>query len=257
MEDEMNTVALIPAAGSGTRLGRAVSGSKEVASVAGQPVIGHLLHRLELASVGRALVVLRHGKWDIPTALINYDTDVSLAYVVIEETPSQLHSVARGLDFVEEGLVALAYPDILFEPKDAFSQLLDRQAGTGADLVLGLFPCDIPERVDMVALDDEMSPIDVVIKQPDRGLRYSWAIAVWTPRFTRLLIDFVRMVDSGLEEVVFHSFADEPSVGHVIQKAIADDLSVEAVVFEEGSYIDIGTADDLARARRELQGNGT
>lgn len=253
----MRVVALIPAAGRATRLGSVVSGSKEVAPIAGRPAIGHLLHRLELASVGRALVVVRHGKWDIPTSLINYDTDVSIAHVVVDETPSQLHSVARGLDFLEEELVALAYPDILFEPKDAFSRLLDRQASTGADLVLGLFPCDFPERVDMVVLDNEARPIEIVIKEPDRGLRYSWSIAVWAPRFTRLLIDFVHRIDSGLEEVVVQSLADEPSVGHIIQRAIADDFSAEAVVFEEGSYIDIGTPDDLARARSELQGNAS
>lgn len=231
-------IAVIPAAGLGLRLG--AQGSKEIVDVGGEPVAAHLLRRLALAGIDQAIVVLRKGKSDVREALSRYD-DVDLSYVVVEESPSELHSVAAGLSFTDGRLVALGYPDILFEPPDSYSALIQCQEATGADLVLGLFPTDRPERVDMVELDDEQHPIGVVIKQPDRGLRYSWSIALWTPRFSALLTSFI---------AAGPKTETEPSVGDVVRAAIDDDLTIQAVVFEEGSYLDVGTPDDLAKARR-------
>ena len=232
-------VAVIPAAGIGSRLAGSVPGSKEVADVGGEPVIAHVLRRLARSSVAEAVVVLRVGKEDIPAALAAYD-DVDLTYIVVDDSPSELHSVAAGVRSAEGRVVALAYPDILFQPYDAFSSLLERLDATDADMVLGLFPTARPERVDMVALDARGRPTEVVIKQPDRGLRYSWSIAVWTPRFSGFLSDFLAGVDP---------MASEPSVGDVVQAAIDEPLAADAVVFGEGYYLDVGTPDDLQEAR--------
>lgn len=230
-----DVVGVIPAAGSGSRLG--IDGSKEVVEVGGRPIIAHLLDRLASAGIDEAVIVLRAGKEDIPAALAGNDA-VPLAYVTIDESPSELDSVAAGVATVE-GVVALGYPDVLFEPDDAYAALLERLRETGADLVLGIFPTTTPDRVDMVALDDAGRPVEVVIKQPDRGLRYSWSIAVWGPRFGALL------VDTAVEQL-----AEEASVGDVVQAAIGAGLAVEAVRFDDGAYLDVGTPEDLARARR-------
>ena len=244
-------IAVIPAAGQARRLGDSVPGSKEVVDVGGEPVCAHLLRRLALAGIGQAVVVLGDGKWDVPQTLLGYRSlGVDLAYVVVGESPSELHSVAAGLSFTGGRLVALGYPDILFEPRDAFSALLDCQSRTSADLVLGLFPTNRPEQVDMVVLDHQMQPVEVVIKQPDRGLHYSWSIAVWTARFSGYLVDFLTQVDKGQADTTVQQGPEELSVGNVIQAALGDGLAAEAVVFEQGGYLDIGTPDNLAEARR-------
>ncbi len=232
-------VAVIPAAGVGSRLDGAVTDSKEVAHIGGKPLIAHLLDRLARASVTEAVVVLRKGKEDIPAALAEYG-EVDLTYVVIDESPSELHSVIAGVRAAEGRVVALGYPDILFEPTDSYSVLLHRLDDTNADLVIGLFPTDQPERVDMVALDGRGRPTEVVIKQPDRGLRYSWSIAAWSPGFSSYLTEFAAGQRGPLE----------PSVGDVVQATINDGLVVDAVRFEKGSYLDVGTPGDLAEARR-------
>ena len=233
-------VAVIPAAGIGSRLADSVPGSKEVADVGGEPVIAHVLRRLARASLTEVVVVLRVGKEDIPAALAGYD-DVDLTYIVVDDSPSELHSVAAGVRSAEGRVIALAYADILFQPHDAFSSLLERLEAPHADVVLGLFPTARPERVDMVALDARGRPTEVVIKQPDRGLRYSWSIAGWTLRFSGFLSDFLNGVDPR---------ASEPSVGDVVQAAIDEPLAIDAVVFGEGYYLDVGTPDDLQEARK-------
>ena len=236
-------VGLIPAAGYATRLGNAFAGSKEVLEVGGVPVAGHLLDQLESAGVRRAVVVLREDKTDVPSALEGYNS-LEIEYLLVGATPSELHSVAAGLRFLPERTVALGYPDILSEPKSVYRQLIKRMSETGADLVLGLFPSSIAERVDMVAIDHQSRPVEVVIKQPDRGLRYSWAVALWGPAFTENLIELVSEIDSEDQE--------EPSVGQAVQRAIDTGLSVEAVRFDDGGYVDIGTPASLAEARERF-----
>jgi glucose-1-phosphate thymidylyltransferase len=78
---------------------------------------------------------------------------------------------------------------------------------------------------------------DLVIKQPSRGLRYTWSIACWRPRFTEVLAKAAAAAPHA-----------DLHVGEVIRAAITRHLRVEGVAFDEGSYLDIGTPEDLLRA---------
>lgn len=229
-------VAVIPAAGTGSRLGDTIEGSKEVADLGGRPLILHLIDRLALAGIERSVVVTRPEKTDLLAVL---DTVDGVDLRTLEASPSELHSVAAAVAGIEEPVV-LAYPDVLFEPKDALAAVARRQDRTHADVVLGLFPSDDPESVDMVELDAAGRPVQIVIKQPARGLRSSWAIAGWSPRFSGFLIDFAS--DDRARSV-------EPSVGDVVQAALDAGMPVEAVTFDDGSYLDVGTPERLAEAR--------
>jgi glucose-1-phosphate thymidylyltransferase len=251
-------VGLVPAAGSATRLGP-LPCSKEVLplpaaadAVAGEaaravvrPAMAHLLDGFAQGGVARAFVVVRDDKWDVPRALRQLDCGVDLAYVVVGETPSPVHSLARAVPFVRDQVVALGFPDILFAPHDAYGPLLERLLAGTADVVLGLFPTEQHEKTDMVELaDDELAGDDgavavrdLVIKQPSRGLRYTWSIACWRPRFTEVLAKAA----TAAPHAALH-------VGDVIRTAIARRLRVEGVPFDDGSYLDIGTPEDLVRA---------
>jgi hypothetical protein len=91
------------------------------------------------------------------------------------------------------------------EPPDVYRRLIERQDADGADLVMGLFPTDQDERSDMVELDDDGRVRSLVIKQPPRGLEYSWAAGVWTPAFTSFLRDFVDRTDFDDESREVHT----------------------------------------------------
>ncbi|HEX5635167.1 MAG TPA: hypothetical protein VFX50_18110, partial [Gemmatimonadales bacterium] len=200
-------VGLVPAAGSATRLGP-LPCSKEVLPLpafgdatahdghtAVRPAIAHLLDCFVEGGVTRAFVVVRDDKWDVPRALRASGCGVDLAYVVVGETPSPVHTLARAAPFVRDQVVALGFPDILFAPRHAYGPLLDRLLSGTADVVLGLFPTEQCDKTDMVELADFSEATgggvavvrDLVIKQPPRGLRYTWSIACWRPRFTEVL----------------------------------------------------------------------
>lgn len=243
-------IGLVPAAGRAARLG-ALPCSKEIFPLglgAGgevRPACAHLLDAFLDAGVGRAFVLLRKGKWDVPQLLgrgpgsREGTATLQLAYLALDPTASVPETLDAAYPFVRDARVALGFPDILFEPRDAFRGLLERQEESGADLVLGLFPADRPDKADMVELDDGGRVRRLVIKQPDVGLCYTWSVALWTPRFSRYLHEFVA-----------RHVGKEIHVGDVIQAAVDEGWDVEAVPHPEGTYLDVGTPEDLLRALR-------
>ena len=241
MSDDRAPVGLIPAAGSATRLGTHPH-SKEVLDVGGRPAASHLLERFRRGGIERAVIVVRPDKPDIEATLgTGEEWGVALDYLSTSPTPSVPHTLDVARTAIGERRVALGFPDILFEPLDAFSELVRRQDATGAELVLGLFPTDRPEKTDMVRLDSAGRPVELVIKDPECRLEYTWSIAVWSPRFTELLHRWLD--DRGPAP------QREPYVGDAIQSALEDGLEAQTVVFEQGFYLDIGTPEDLERAR--------
>lgn len=247
-------VGLVPAAGSADRLG-VLPCSKEIFPLGfrlaegvrrPRPACEHLLEAFRDAGIGRAWVLLRKGKWDIPALLgrglaPGTEGALHLAYLALDPTASVPETLDCAYPFVADCRVALGFPDILFEPRDAFRRLLERHQASGAAAVLGLFPTDRSEKTDMVELDGRRVR-RLVIKRPDAGLDYTWSIAVWGPQLTRFLHRFVARHG--------RRSGGELHVGDVIQAAVDGGLVVEGMTFPEGSYLDVGTPEDLERAVR-------
>jgi glucose-1-phosphate thymidylyltransferase len=248
-------IGLIPAGGQATRIAP-LPCSKEVYPIGFRPaddgrgvrpkvVCHYLLEKMRVAGITKAYVILRGGKWDIPAYLRDGAlVDMHLAYLMLGVPFGVPYTLDQAYPFVQDALVALGFPDVLFQPDDAFVQLLARQAAGGADVVLGLFPADRPEKVDMVNLDDAGRVRQIVIKPRQTRLCYSWTIAVWTPAFTRFMHEYLAVAQG--------SAAGRPElfVGDVVQAAIHDGLRVEAVQVSGEPFVDIGTPEDLVRAVR-------
>ncbi len=268
-EQEREVVGLIPAAGRADRLG-ALPCSKEIfplgfrADAGGierpRPVCGRLLESLARAGVSRAYILLRKGKWDVPALLGDgVELGLPLAYLALEPTASVPETLDRAYPFIAEATVALGFPDIVVEPGDAYRPLLRRLRLTDAAVVLGLFPTDQSWKADMVELDDRRPgpPTQkvrrIVIKQAETALRFTWSIAVWGPEFSRYLHDFVADGRAGNT-----GNPGETYVGDVIQAAIDDGMTVLGERFEDGSFLDVGTPEDLrlAAARFAARGRG-
>jgi glucose-1-phosphate thymidylyltransferase len=207
-------------------------------------VVSHyLLEKMRQAGAQKAFFILRPGKWDIPA----YFGDgaiagMNLAYLTVHVAHGVPYTLNQAYPFVRQAIVLLGFPDILFQPEDAYVHLLKRQATTQADVVLGLFPTDDPRKVGVVDFD-EMGRVHQIIEKPAQSdLKYMWAIALWTPAFTEFLHQYVA------------SFTPdrELPIGDVIQAGISAGLHIQAEVFAEGSYLDVGTPDDLAKAIQQF-----
>ena len=73
------------------------------------------------------------------------------------------YTIDQAYPHVRNAYVALGFPDILFSPDNAFTQLINQLRSRNADVVLGLFPADKPEKTDMVEIDT--NPLYYYIKQ--------------------------------------------------------------------------------------------
>jgi glucose-1-phosphate thymidylyltransferase len=239
---------LIPAGGSATRLGE-IPCSKEIVPVSADRVASHcLINAFRTADIDSAFFVIAPGKWDIPEFFgSGLDVGLSLGYLVRRLPFGVPFTLDEAFPFVGNRLVAFGFPDILFEPADAFVRLLWRQVETHADVVLGVFPVENPEKWDAVVFDQQGGIERVVPKPHDEVTGYTWILAVWTPAFSSFMHDFVAETTPGVTGEVPKP---DVSLGVVVQQALEKGLTLDSVVFEGGHCLDIGTPDDLARAQR-------
>lgn len=163
-------VGLMPAAGYATRLGDAISGSKEIQVVRGRPVMAYLLDRFALGGVDEVRVITRPEKLDV----IEHARTAG-AVVVEGYPPSVSASLLLGLDGLDRDAIALfGFPDTIWSPADGFA-LLRRAVEAGAPLALGLFDIDEPARADVAILDDEGRLVGVNVKPAAPATSLVWA----------------------------------------------------------------------------------
>lgn len=247
-----DVLGLIPAAGRAERLGR-LPCSKELLPIgfrdtpqgpAPKVACHYLLERFHAAGIRKTFLVLHESKWDVARYFGTGEmAGLSLAYLSIPGSRSVPETLSHAAPFVQGSRVALGFPDVLFEPEDAYARLLERQETTGADLVLGLFPTERCRTTDMVDCGPDGRVRRIEIRPETTSLRFNWLIAVWTPAFTRILGDSVR---SGSGE------GGELQIGAVMRNALEGGLHVQGVEFPEGRFRDIGTPADLAAALRGI-----
>ena len=235
-------VGLIPAAGIGSRLPDR-TGSKEMIGVgpAGTPAIAHLLDAFATADIRDLYVVTRPQKRDIAAHLARVWPAERYQTVLTEGTSGVPETVALGLADCLDRDVAFGFPDILFAPDDAVARLVRTLRSGRADVVLGLFPTDTPQKMDMVDLDEGGRVVLIDIKPEATTLALTWILAVWRPSFSAHLLASVQSAVA----------AGKPleHLGHALLSAMSAGLDVRGVPFPDGRSLDIGTPDDLVRAR--------
>lgn len=257
-------IGLLPAAGQGSRISP-LPMSKELFPIGFQDVADrglrpkvacqYLLEAMCKSGVGESFLILRPGKWDIPSYLGDgSQLGMRLAYLTVHVPFGVPFSLDQAYPFVKDAIIAMGFPDILFSPGDAYAALLERLQTTQADVVLGLFPTDQPDRVGLVDFDEHGVVSGIYEKSKLTHLKYMWAIAVWRPSFTEFLHQTVKAKRQSLigaqSPVLMKAMPEykEMPIGDVIVDAIANNFRVEAIPFKTGHYLDIGTPENLINA---------
>lgn len=261
-------VGLIPAAGRADRLGP-LPCSKELfpvgfrrvddGSLRPKAACHYLLENLRLAGVTKAYIVLREGKWDIPAYLGDGAMfDLSLAYLLMSKPFGPPYSVDQASVFLQESTVAFGFPDIIFRPDDAFAKMLSHQSHTNADVVLGAFPVSRQQHFDRLGLDFTGRVREIEIMTRESQLKYTWIAAVWGPHFTRFMHEHLVAIEQMKQTERDAWIAGEPfelSMGEVFRAALDSGLKIEAAVFDDAEFLDIGTPDSLSEAVRRFGRN--
>lgn len=249
-------VGLIPAAGLAKRVSP-LPGSKELFPVGFREVEvdGHLelrpkvvsqylLDSMFQAGVRKVWIVLGKGKWDI----MQYYGDGSefgahIAYLVMDRLWGMPYTLDQAYPWLAQDTVVFGMPDTMFTPSDAFVQILEYHRQAGADVTLGIFPTDQPEKLCPVQMDESGNILDMIDKPAQSDIKNTWGCACWSPRFTQFMHSFLANLAPPSREIV---------LADVFRAAIQRGLPVRGVLFEQGEYIDVGTPDDLVRAVRRF-----
>lgn len=256
-------VGVIPAAGRATRLAP-LPCSKELLPVGvhaapealrGRPKVisQYVLERLQRGGARRVIFVVRPGKFDIA----EYWGDgsrlgLSIAYVMMGDPYGPPFSIAQAAPFMAEATVLVGFPDILIQPDDADARLVARLDETGADVVLGLYRLRRDQAVDLVHRVGDGRVTRLVPKEdrPARGdADVGYLLAAWSPTFTRFLVEATTQLAARARAGEFGADPEWP-LGTVIAQAIDEGLHVDSVMFEDGAFLDIGSAAGWAAAGR-------
>ena len=259
-----DVVALIPAAGSGTRIAP-IPGSKEVfpigfANVEGdKPVVKvvsqYLFDRMVAGGVGQGIIVLRSGKWDIPAYFgEGRPAAMKLSYVVVGQTLGPPDTLDRAHAFVRHNVVAFGFPDIMLGPPDVFDQLLTRMDVGDVDMVLGLYDVADPHQSDIVELDEENQVLGIYLKDATSFLPHCWGCAVWGLRFTEFMHEAVQEHrDSTAGSFGTIDAGGDLPMGLLFKQAVEARLKVVGVPFEGQRWTDVGSPRSLLRMAEKLR----
>lgn len=217
----MAVVGVIPAAGYATRL-QPLGISKEVYPIGGVPVMDYLVERMWAAPCDELRVVTRPEKRDV------IENAVRNGARVIEARPASLaRSLLAGMQgLADDDLVLLGFPDSIWEPPDAYKQVLELLRG-GWEVALGLFQAADLRRYEPVVFDHSGKVLRIEFKPERPSSSWIWGCAAAS-------VSTLRGLESEDEPGIF--FNSLCAKGRV------------AGVRLSGAYIDMGTHDGLREA---------
>ncbi|HLY24662.1 MAG TPA: nucleotidyltransferase family protein [bacterium] len=248
---------IIPAGGRGSRLAP-YPGPKELFPIGWQPyavngevhkrpkvVSQYIVEAMVRAGVRQVLMIVGEHKYD----LLRYYGNgarfgTQLAYLFQEQPEGMVHAIDLAYPWIRGGHVVFGMPDTVIHPPDALARLLAAHRERGADVTLGLFTTNRPEKFGMVEVDAAGRVIAHVDKPKETALTLMWGCAAWTPSFTELVHEVrSRGRTHGRETVL----------GDAIDEALERGMSVGGLHFADGFYVDIGTYDELVEADSKIR----
>jgi glucose-1-phosphate thymidylyltransferase len=253
-------VGLLPAAGRGVRFGASgyikelfpllfTSGSDD-RILEPRPLCEMALRSIRAAGAERCLVLVSPEKLEVLRVLgSGAAVGLTLAYGV-QTVPGGLpHVVRTAAAWLDGADVVFAMPDTIVLPPDALRRTHERRLETGADLTLGIFPMEDPERFGAVEVGPQGEVLRILReKTPQREVKTIWGIAAWSAAFTRFCAEW----DAEAEKAA----SGERLLSLAFIAAFERGLRVSACVFDQGLYLDIGTPTGLRAALRSLTEHG-
>jgi dTDP-glucose pyrophosphorylase len=129
--------------------------------------------------------------------------------------------------------------DTIMQPSNVFARAYDA-ATADDDVILVLFTTERPEKFGMVRLDKDHRALEIVDKPRETDLTEMWGCIIWRSRFTDHLHDCVHRQGIG-------DFA------LIMNRAINQGMRFRGVHIVDGTYIDLGTYDEIMEMDRRFR----
>ncbi len=243
-------IGLIPAAGKGVRLG--LPYPKELYPVIRnnhyKPISQFVVDNLVNAGLKHIVFVVNETKHQLMGYFGSgqrFGCDIS--YVVQEVVEGRTKSTSPGLanaldsayHLVKGKTVFFGMADTLMQPGDVFRQV-HAAARPEDDVLFGMFATSRPDKFGMVRMDEENRVIKIDDKPKTTSLTEMWGCIVWRPAFTEYLHQ--RVCEEGVSD-----FAK------IMNDAIASGMCFRGVPMPDGTYIDLGTYEEIAELDKKYR----
>jgi len=243
-------IGLIPAAGKGVRLG--LPYPKELYPVIRnnhyKPISQFVVDNLTNAGLEHIVFVVNETKHQLMGFFGNGQRfGCNISYTVQEIIEGKTKSTSPGLALALDSAyhltsgktVFFGMADTLMQPADVFARVY-QTVSTDDDVLLGLFTTNRPEKFGMVKMDRDNRVLEIVDKPERTDLTEMWGCIIWRPRFTEYLHNCVSK--EGISD-----FAK------IMNDAIANGMKFRGVHMVDGTYIDLGTYEEIADLDRKYR----
>jgi glucose-1-phosphate thymidylyltransferase len=247
MNDEL--IGLIPAAGKGVRLG--LPYPKELYPVIRnnhyKPISQFVVDNLVNAGLSHIVFVVNETKHQLMGFFGNGNRfGCNISYVVQEvaegkdksTSPGLAHALDSAYHLTRGKTVFFGMADTLMKPENVFAKTFT-EAAPEDDVLLTMFTTTHPEKFGMVNYDSQGKVIKIVDKPKQTDLTEMWGCIIWRPKFTEYLHE---CVDQGISD-----FAN------IMNSAIDLGMRFRAVHIVDGTYIDLGTYEEIAELDRRYR----
>ena len=243
-------IGLIPAAGKGMRL--RLPYPKELYPIIRnnhyKPIAQFVVQNMTEAGIKHVVFVVNETKHQ----LMGYFGDghrfnCNISYVVQETRSDSLSSTSPGLAHALDSAyhltrgktVFFGMADTIMKPKDVFAQAYET-ARIEDDVILALWKTEKPEKFGMVHYDNDGRVIEIVDKPKQTKLTEMWGGIIWRSRFTEHLHTCV--YEKGISDFAY-----------IMNSAISDGMNFRAVHLKNGTYIDLGTYEEVMELDRRYR----
>lgn len=243
-------IGLIPAAGKGIRLG--LPYPKELYPVIQnnhyKPISQYVLDNLTNAGVGHVVFVVNETKHQLMGYFGNGQRfGCYISYVFQEQalvegkstSPGLAHALDSAYHLIDGKTVFFGMADTIMRPKDVFAYAFQNTRADD-DVILVLFDTNRPEKFGMVRMDADGLVSEIVDKPAQTDLTRMWGCIIWRPRFTEFLHESIQK--KGISD-----FAQ------VMNNAIREKFRFRGVPISNGTYIDLGTYDEIMEMDRHFR----
>lgn len=232
------TQGIIPAAGSGTRLGPFTNAiPKELLPVGNKAVIEHAVESMKLAGIKDIVIVVSPHKHGISDYLGSGKRfGVRLTYVVQDERLGLANAILSGEHVIDDRF-AVVLGDNFFYPKSFLKDLIDYHINLKADATLGVGEVRDVTRHGIITPDG--NKIADIVEKPsiEKAASNLGSIGIYV--FEHGIFDAIRRTKPG--------FKNEFQLTDSVKILISEN---KKVVFKkiDGIHIDVGTSSDLMLA---------
>lgn len=243
-------IGLIPAAGKGMRLG--LPYPKELYPVIQnnryKPISQFVLDNLTHAGLKHIVFVINETKHQLIGYFGNgHRFDCDITYVVQEQSavagmstsPGLAHALDSAYHLTQGKTVFFGMADTIMRPTNVF-QYAFQNSSPDDDVILVLFDTERPEKFGMVRTTSDDRVVEIVDKPNHTDLTRMWGCIIWRPRFTEYLHDSIE--DKGISDFAL-----------IMNNAIQEGYQFRGVSIADGTYIDLGTYDEIMEMDRQFR----